>query len=322
MDRFYILKKLFTTIVFFIFISIIAFTLINKSPGNPAVIIYGGEANKLTQTEKEKIAKILGTDGSVISRYLDWVKYILKGDMGISYREGRSVLRIILEKLPNSVALFFCSIGGIIILSLILGIRGGIKNSVIFDKGLSFLNIISCSVPPFWVGILLIWLFSVKNLWLPSSGTEDILFGGNLIDKIRHMILPVAVIVITHAGIYARFLQEKIREEKKSYYVRVAEANCVRQGFIIYGILKNAIASYMNYILVSIPGFLGGSIIIESLFSWSGLGQLLLTASKSKDYPLVMGCVIFLSGVVLIGTFLADLVLVAVNPKLRSRSVL
>ena len=158
-----------------------------------------------------------------------------------------------------------------------------------WDKGLSTVSIATSSIPAFWLGILFISFFAVKLGVLPSSGTGDIGGEGGFWDKLRYLIMPATVIILTHVGIYARFLQESIKVESRNYYVTVARANGVAEREIRKGILRNASIPYLNYIGMTIPSFFGGSIIVESLFSWAGLGQLTVKAVVTKDFPLLDG---------------------------------
>ena len=156
---------------------------------------------------------------------------------------------------------------------------------------------------------------------LPSSGTGDIGGEGGFLDKLRYLILPASVIIVTHVGIYARFLQENIKAESRNYYVTVARANGVAEREIRKGILRNASFPYLNYIGMTIPSFFGGSIIIESLFSWNGLGQITVKSVVTKDFPLLMGSILFIGMLVVVSLFIIDLIMYTLNPKLRKGGV-
>jgi len=313
----FILKRLAQSIIVLIFVSIISFIIINAAPGDPALALFGADAQKLTPVERRNINNSYGMDKPVLVRYLKWAGKIAKGDMGVSYREGRPVKKILKERFPNTLKLFSSAMLLIIVFSIILGIKGGLKQASLWDRGLSVFSIVLSSIPAFWLGILFIMFFAVNLKILPSSGTESLRGGGGFIDQMKHLILPTLVMALTHVGLYARFIQEKIKEESESYYVQVARANGMEERFITRGILKNAIVPYINYLGITIPAFFGGSVVIESLFSWSGLGQLSVKATVTKDYPLLMGCIMISGAIVVFCIMLTDIASLILNPKLR-----
>lgn len=313
----FLVKRLLQGFVVLFFVSIISFLIINAAPGDPALALFGNEAQKLTQEERTKINNAFGMDKPVLVRYFNWVSRIVHGDMGMSYREGRKVTEILKERLPNTLLLFSASMIVIIIFSIFLGTMGGLREASLWDNGLSVISIVFSSIPAFWLGILCILVFSVWLGVLPSSGTESLRNGGDMADRLRHLVLPAIVMSSTHAGMYARFLQEKIKDENKSYYTQVAKANGMNEKYIIRGILKNAIVPYVNYLGITIPAFFGGSIVIESLFSWSGLGQLSVKATVTRDYPLLMGSVMLTGIIVVVSILITDIASMILNPRLR-----
>lgn len=249
-------KEIRTGYIDYIFLSIISFLIINAAPGDPAVAIYGGKADRLTNSERARIVKNYGLDRPVMDRYIKWSGQMIKGDMGISYIEGRSVSEILKEKIPNTMVLFINSILLISLISMILGLKAGFNEGSIWDKLLSTLSIVFYSIPPFWLALIFILVFSVYTGWLPSSGNMSIGGEGSVLDVLKHAILPIAVIVITHIGAYSRFIQEKVKEEDKSYYAMVARANGVLEKKIRKGITKNAVVPFINYLGITIPTFL------------------------------------------------------------------
>jgi peptide/nickel transport system permease protein len=311
------MKRLLQGVMVLALVSIISFAVINAAPGDPALALFGNDAQRLAPSERARINHIYGVDEPVMVRYFKWANQMLHGDMGVSYREGRKVVQILGERLPNTILLFSCSILLIVAFSIALGVRGGLCEGSIWDRGLSAFSIVFSSIPAFWFGILCILLFSVNLGVLPSSGTQSLREGGGMADRLRHLVLPVLVMVTTHVGLYARFIQEKIKDESKSYYVRVARANGLKEGFLVKGILKNALIPYVNYLGITIPGFFGGSIVIESLFSWSGLGQLSVKAAVTRDYPLLMGALMVTGIIVVVSILITDIASMALNPGLR-----
>ncbi len=314
-------KRMVMGMIVLLIVSFLSFFIMHAAPGDPATAFYGGNAQTLTTAEKERITQAFALDRPVLVQYGAWLAETVTGNLGYSSKEGRLVTTILKERLPNTLLLFGVTLLFIIIGSIWLGTVAGMKEGSLWDKGLSTVSIATSSIPAFWLGILFISFFAVKLGILPSSGTGDIGGDGGLMDKLRHLIMPAAVLILTHVGIYARFLQESIKAESRQYYVMVARANGVAEKEIRQGILRNASMSYLNYIGMTIPSFFGGSIIVESLFSWSGLGQLTVKAAMTKDFPLLMGGILCTGLIVVISLFVIDLLMYALNPKLRKGGV-
>ncbi|WHT48831.1 ABC transporter permease [Sporosarcina thermotolerans] len=293
------------------------FFIMHAGPGSSATAYYGGNAQTLTASEKERISEEFGLDRPLIIQYGSWLKETMNGNLGMSAKEGRPVALILGERLPNTLLLFGVSMFFIIIGSIWLGMAAGVKPGSLLDRGLSMFSIASSSIPPFWLGILFIYLFSVTLGVLPSSGTRSLIGDGGFFDKIRHLIMPASVIVLTHVGLYARFLQESVKTEIESYYVMTARANGVDEREIRIGVLRNAFIPYLNYLGMTIPSFFGGSVIVEALFAWSGLGQLLIKSIMVKDYPLLMGGIMLTCLIVVITLFVIDVLMFMLDPKLR-----
>ncbi|QUW20833.1 ABC transporter permease [Sporosarcina sp. Marseille-Q4063] len=314
-------KRMMMGVGVLLVVSFLSFFIMHAAPGDPATAFYGGNAQTLNAAEKERISRVFSLDRPVTAQYGSWLIETLKGNLGISYKEGRPVTTILMERLPNTLLLFSVTMFFIIAGSIWIGTIAGMKAGSIWDRGLSTASIATSSIPAFWLGILFISFFAVKLGVLPSSGTGDIGGEGGFWDKLRYLILPATVIIITHVGIYARFLQENIKEESRKYYVTVARANGVAEREIRKGILRNASFPYLNYIGMTIPSFFGGSIIVESLFSWNGLGQLTVKSVVTKDFPLLMGGIIFIGLLVVVSLFIIDLIMYSLNPKLRKGGV-
>lgn len=316
----YIVKRILQGGAVLFFISIISFFIMNAAPGSPATAFYGTQAQKLTDEELERINETLGLEQSVIDRYGSWISNMANGDFGNSYRDGRPVIEILQDRIPNTLLLISISIVLIILLSVLIGVKAGTKESTFWGRGLSIFSIFTASIPTFWFAILCIFLFSVTFGILPSSGVSSV-GGGGFLDRASHFVLPCFVIVFTHVGIYARFLQEKIKEEQQSYYVQVARANGVKESIITLGVLKNSFGPYINYLGMTIPAFFGGSYIVEMIFAWYGLGELTIKATVTRDYPLLMGTVLVSGTIVVVIMLIIDLISLWFNPRLRRKEI-
>ena len=313
----YITQRTIQGVLILFCISILSFTIMNFAPGDPAVAVFGGQADKIKETDRIRISHNLGLDKPLHERYINWVNEVSKGNLGISFIEGVEVKHILKDKISNSLYLFIFTFLIILILSIIFGVLAGFYENSIWDTGLTYLSIIFHCTPSFWVAIIGIYIFSYKLGMLPSSGSEDLFSNGNFSQRIKHLILPSMTIIITHTGPFARFIQERIKEEKDSYYVLVARTNKVKEKYIIKGILKNALIPFVNYLGMHIPSFIGSFVIIETVFAYSGIGKISTEAIFTKDYPLLMGSVLVTGIIVIVSMLVVDCISFALNPKLR-----
>ncbi|MCG7343453.1 ABC transporter permease [Sporosarcina sp. ACRSL] len=310
-------KRMMLGILVLFIVSFLSFFIMHAGPGSSATAYYGGNAQTLTAAEKERISKAFALDRPMIVQYGAWLKETVTGNLGMSASVGRPVATILSERLPNTLLLFGTSMLFIILGSIWLGMAAGMKPGSLLDRGLSTFSIASSSIPAFWVGILFIYVFAVTLGVLPSSGTRSLSGDGGFVDKIKHLIMPASVVVLTHVGLYARILQDSVKSEMRSYYVMVARANGVEELEIRRGVLCKAFIPYLNYLGITIPSFFGGSVIVESLFSWAGLGQLLVKSVMVKDYPLLMGGIMLTGLIVVITLFVIDVLMYILDPKLR-----
>ncbi|WOV87436.1 ABC transporter permease [Sporosarcina oncorhynchi] len=314
-------KRMMLGILVLFILSFLSFFIMHAGPGSSATAYYGGNAQMLSAAEKERISRAFALDRPIIAQYGTWLKGTVQGNLGMSAKEGRPVAEILAERLPNTLLLVGVSLFFIVMGSIWLGMEAGMRPGSLLDKGLSTFSIASSSIPAFWLGILFIYLFSVQLGILPSSGMQTIGGDGGFTDKLKHLVMPAAVTILTHVGVYARFLQDSVKMEIRSYYVKTARANGVSEREIRRGVLRNAFIPYLNYLGLSIPSFFGGSVIVESLFSWAGLGQLLAKSVMTKDYPLLMGGIMLTGVIVVISLFVIDMLMFVLNPKLRKKEL-
>lgn len=310
-------KRMMLGILVLFILSFLSFFIMHAGPGSSAAAYYGGNAQMLSAAEKERISRVFALDRPLLVQYGAWLKETVQGNLGMSAKEGRPVAEILGERLPNTLLLVCVSLFFIVLGSIWLGMSAGMRPNSLLDRGLSSFSIASSSIPAFWLGILFIYLFSVQLGILPSSGMQSIGEDGGFVDKAKHLIMPAAVVILTHVGLYARFLQDSVKKEIRSYYVMTARANGVDEREIRKGILRNAFIPYLNYLGMTIPSFFGGSVIVESLFSWAGLGQLMAKSVMTKDYPLLMGGIMLTGVIVVISLFIIDVLMILLDPKLR-----
>lgn len=320
MGRF-VLRRLLQVIPLLIGISIITFALANLVPGSP---VSGLEFNP--RTTPEDIARIkanLGLDEPVWKRYFIWIGNVVQGDLGISLRNFRPVRDTIIEKLPNTLLLTGTSLLISFLISIPIGVYGAVRRNSAFDNVSTAGAVAGFSVPTFWLGLMLILLFAVKfKEWglpsFPAGGAYDLRGGGGFFDRIEHLILPAFAIAFVQMAAWTRYIRSQMLEVLSQDYMRTANAKGLRERVVIFRHgLRNAVLPLVTLLGIAIPDLFAGSLIIENIFTYPGIGQLAFNAAINKDYPLIMGITLVAGTLVIIGNLIADVVYSLLDPRIR-----
>lgn len=320
MGRF-VLRRLIQTVPLVIGITIITFGLANLVPGSPVTSL---EFNPRTSPEDvERIRDSLGLNDPIYVRYFTWIGNVAQGDLGISMRNYRPVTNTILEKIPNTLLLTGTALVLALIFSIPVGVYSAVKRNTMFDNASTAGAVAGFSMPTFWLGILAILLFSVKfREWglpaLPAGGMSDLRSGGGFWDRIEHLLLPAATLALVQTAAWTRYVRSQMIEVLNQDYMRTAHAKGLVDRLVIFRHgLRNAILPLVTLLGIAIPDLFGGSLIVEQIFAWPGIGQLGFNAALNKDYPLVMGIVLFASVLVILGNLIADICYGVLDPRIR-----
>ncbi len=305
-----IIKKVLIALLTALFVSFVTFGLLYLSPGDPAELLImdklGGTG--LQKDVVQKYAEILGTNQGFFAMYKNWFVAMLHGDLGTSYKTGYPVLQEFALRIGCSVKLALFS--GLI--SLVLGVGLGIlsargRNKLI-DKATRIFSSFSLSVPSFWLGILFLWFFAMKLGWFPIADY----------DGLRSLILPGLVMGISGCASLIRVTRVGILENLSEGYVVTARARGLNDKQVFLGhILKNVMLPIITMWTSSLISHIGGSVIIENIFSLPGTGNYLLRAIRLKDYPVILGFVFLMGLIVVVLTTVADLLYLAIDPRVR-----
>ena len=305
-----IIKKVVIALLTALFVSFVTFGLLYLSPGDPAELLMmdklGGTG--LQKDVIQKYAEILGTNQGFFTMYKNWLVDMLHGDLGTSYKTGYPVLEEFLLRIGCSVKLALFS--GVI--SLVLGVGLGIlsarRRNKLIDKATRVFSSLSLSVPSFWLGILFLWFFAMKLGWFPISDY----------DGFRSLILPGLVMGISGCASLIRVTRVNILENLSEGYVVTARARGLNDKQVFLGhILKNVLLPIITMWTSSLISHIGGSVIIENIFSLPGTGNYLLRAIRVKDYPVILGFVFLMGMIVVVLTTIADLLYLAIDPRVR-----
>jgi peptide/nickel transport system permease protein len=311
----YILKRLIFTIPVLLGISIIVFFIMALIPGDPALAILGSYA---TPENVAKLREEFGLDKPLLQQYIIWLTNLLQGDFGRSYSLNRPVLDEVLERLGPTLLLAGTSLLLCTILGLIAGIVSAVKQYGWQDKMLTLMVLIGISTPSFWLGLILVLIFSVQLQWFPASGMFAIYGGGDLKDLLQHLVLPAITLAVVATGVIARLTRSNMLEVLRQDYVRTARAKGLSERKVIYKhAFKNALVNIIPVIGIQAGFVLGGAVYIETVFQWPGIGRMLVTAITTRDILLVQGGVLLVAASYVLFNLLADVIQRVLDPRLE-----
>jgi peptide/nickel transport system permease protein len=313
----YLALRIGSAIPQLLLISILAFLIMNVAPGSPVASLVGGR-EFMSAVDYERVAGNLGLNDPLITQYARWLGNILQGDWGYSIKDGREVSVVIWTATKNTALLIGIAGLGIVLVSLMIGYIAGRWAQSPVDYAASGLALVSFATPAFWLGLLLILLFSVVLDWFPSSGMVTLGQPDTWLTRLQHLILPVATIILAHAGPYIRLVRGSVRDVLASDYYRAAVARGLPSHVLMWRYeLPNALTPFITWCGVSLPLLVGGTFIVEWVFSWPGIGQLFLKSAIGKNYTVLMAAVLVTGVLVIIGNLIADLLVAWLNPKMR-----
>jgi peptide/nickel transport system permease protein len=310
---YYITKRLIAMLPVLVLVSMIVFTIIHLTPGDPALIMLGEEA---TPQALAALRHELGLDQPLPVQYLVWLSHVLRGDLGRSIRTNQPVIEAIMQRLPVTLELTILAM----IISMIVAIPAGIvsatrRNSA-SDLISTTLALLGISMPSFFLAILLIFVFSLKVRWLPPMGYTP--FQKGVWENLRGMILPAITLGAAAMAIVARLTRSTLLEALQQDYVRTARAKGLREQAVIYShALKNAMIPIMTILGLQIGFLLGGAVITETIFALPGVGRLVVASIFERDFPLVQGVVLFLALMHLVVNLIVDLLYAYLDPRIR-----
>jgi peptide/nickel transport system permease protein len=283
----------------------IVFLIIHLVPGDPAKMMLGDTA---LPSDVEALRESLGLNKPLINQYVGFFAGLFRGNLGKSFNTGQPVLKALIERFPNTLILAIASL----FVAVVIGILGGIitaakSNTIIDSTGLMF-SLIGVSMPAFLLGPILILVFSVKLGIFPVSGSGSL----------KHLVLPSLSLGFALSAIVLRMTRASMLEVLSKDYIRTARAIGISEKkILIKHALRNAIIPVVTIIGLQFGALLGGVIIVEIIFSWPGIGQLLIPAIMRRDYPLVQGCILFISVVYIFVNFIVDIIYAYIDPRIR-----
>lgn len=312
-------KKVLLFIASIFVLSLVVFFAARLAPGDPLVSYYGERAEKMSPQERARAEEKLGLSDPISVQYIRWLAGAGHGDFGISFKYKRDVSEVIAGRLGNTLILG--GIGFVLIfgLALLLGIFCAWFEDKLPDRILCKVGTVTSCIPEFWLSLMLILIFAVSLRILPSSGAYSVGKSDDVRDRAVHLILPLTVVVINHLWYYAYMIRNKILEEVRADYVLLAKAKGLNKRRIMFRhCLRNVFPSYLSIMAISVPHILGGTYIVETVFSYPGIGTLSYESARYQDYNLLMLLCILSGAIVILCNMMAQIINERIDPRIRA----
>ena len=299
----YILKRLLYA-VFVLFGAATIVFFLARITGDPISIMLPADAS---QEQVDRMTAFFGLDKPLLTQYGIFLRNLLRLDFGVSLRYFQPVFGLIIERMPATLRLAGTALGFALVIAIPAGILAALKRGTWVDQGIMAVIVMGQAMPVFWIGMLMVMLFSVTLRWFPTGG-----YGG-----FQHLVLPAIALGMHYMALTARLLRSSLIEVLDTEYVRTARAKGLVPKKVITGhALRNSMLPTVTVIGLQIGGLLGGSVVTETVFAWPGVGQLLIQSISARDFPMIQACIILLAGVFVIVNLLVDILYVFIDPRI------
>ena len=310
----YILKRFLQLIPVVILVSIFSYLIIQAAPGDP---IDNYSKPGMTKEQIEIIKKEYHLDGNIVEQYLTWAGHVLRGDFGTSISQNRPVAQMIGERLPATLLLMGTSLLISLVAAIPLGLWAGMKKNKMAYNVIGILSYIGISVPPFWLAMIFIILFALKFQIFPSGGMRSVNVNTTA-DLLMHLVLPAIVLSLNNMAVFTRYIRANTISQLEEDYVLTAVSKGTNKTKVLFRhVLKNCLLPIITLAGINIAGLVCGSFVVETVFSWPGIGRLAMDAVNARDYPIIMGFTMFSCIILLLGNFLADILYAVADPRIR-----
>lgn len=303
----YIIKRLLMLIPVLLGVAFIIYAIMNVAEGDPVYQVAGPDA---TEEQLDALREEMGLNGSLLERYFRYIFKLLRGDLGTSYVSRMDVMQLYLQRLPNTLKLASVAMIVAVVISVPLGIVAAVNQNSIKDTVSMILALLGLSMPNFWLGLLLMLLFSLKLGWFPSGGAEGL----------RSVVLPAVTVGVGLAALLTRTTRSSMLDVLRQDYLRTARAKGVSEKRVVFHhALRNALIPIITIFGVQFSNVLGGSVLAETVFAWPGVGRLVVDAIDQRDIPTVTGALIMTTMLVTIVNLIVDIVYAYVDPRIKAQ---
>ena len=310
----YCSKKIIETLIVMLLISFFSFAIIYIAPGDISSMYITAD---MSEAEREAVLEKLGANKSLPEQYLGWLEKAVHGDFGVSLSNKASVAPQLMRRLPTTILLMGCALLLSLLLAIPLGLWAGYKKNGIVDNVISFISYIGMSIPSFWLGMLLIILFTAKLRILPSGGMHTV-GKESLLDTIQHLIMPSLTLSLGTLATFIRYIRTNTIGQLAEEYVLTAEAKGTTAPNILRKhVLKNTLLPIITLLGMNLASLVCGSFIIESVFGWPGIGMFAMSAIGQRDYPIIMAYIMLSGFILVMGNLLADILYAFADPRIK-----
>jgi peptide/nickel transport system permease protein len=312
----YIIRRLIMAIPLLLGITILSFLIMQIAPGGPTALMLDPN---LKPSDLERMKAAMGLNDPVHIQYVKWLGRMVQGDFGTSFiNRGTPVSEMILNRLPNTLLLMVASAFVAAIIAIPMGVLSATRQYSKLDYSVTVTSFLGLATPNFWLGLMLIMFFSVKFGWFPTGGVATLHAPFSILDRLHHLILPAFVLASADMASMTRFTRSSMLEVIKQEYMRTARAKGFREGKVIFKHgLRNGLIPVITLFGLMLPSFIGGSVIVEQVFAWPGIGKLFIDATFQRDYPVIMAITVISSVLVVVGNLIADILYAVLDPRIE-----
>jgi peptide/nickel transport system permease protein len=312
----YVIRRLIQAIPLLLGISLISFGILKAVPGGPTAAYEGNPS--FTDEDLRRLEAAFGLDQPVHVQYLNWLAHFVQGDWGYSYSGGQPVLSLIFERLPNTLYLTVIAYLVVLLIAIPVGVLTATRQYSWFDHIVTGSTFAFLSTPTFWLGLLLLLFFGLQLRWLPLGGIQTLGTDFSVVDRARHLVLPVATLALVQIGSYTRFLRASMLETIHQDFMRTARAKGLTERIVVLRhALKNAAIPLVTVAALDLPDLFAGALVTEQIFGWPGMGRLFWDSATRFDYPVLMGILAITSILIVLANLLADVLYGYLDPRIR-----
>jgi peptide/nickel transport system permease protein len=312
----FIVKRLLQAIPLLIGVSLIGFAMMHLAPGGPLAVYTLNPT--ITAQDIERIKHVFGLDQPIYVQYLKWAAGMFTGNWGNTFFGGRPVLDVILERMPATFLLMGSGMSVAILIGMLIGILGAVRRYSVFDYLATTGAMVALSFPTFWFGLMTIFIFSLKLGWLPSGGMFTLGGDEDILDLIRHLILPTVVLALVLVAQWSRYTRSSFLEVIHQDYIRTAKSKGLSSSRVLFRhAFPNAVSPLIALAGIQLPWLFSGALVTETIFGWPGMGRLFVDSLNMKEYPVLMGMIMVTAIAVIIGNLLADVINAIIDPRIR-----
>ena len=313
-----LIRRLLLLVLCMFLLSIAVFFIARQAPGDPLQSFYGDALELMTETEKEAARERLGLQAGLCTQYVHWLAQAFQGDFGLSFKYKMPVLDVIRPLIGNTLLLGLLAYVLVFALAVVLAVFCVLYEDRSIDKAICKIGTATYYITGFWLGVVLVLIFSVNLGWLPSSGAYDVGMKGNIGNRVQHLILPLIVMITSHLWYYAYMIRNKLLDEVRKDYVLFAKAKgCTGREIVWKHCLRNVAPTIVSIMAISIPHVTGGTVVVEAVFNYPGIGNLAVESAKYHDYNLLMVTVLLTGMAVFAGSFIAQTVNEEIDPRMK-----